>query len=350
VENAMSAEGELCTDVEEVRAQLSLLGDQVLCVLCTTSCFAPRQPDLLDKVAVLCKEFDVGHVVNNAYGLQCASICKLINRAARVGTVTAVVQSTDKNFLVPVGGAVVFSPSAAFVDLVSASYPGRASAAPILDLFITLLSMGEEGYRALLRERERLCGVVQAGLLEITAKHSLSLLPAPRNSISTALSLQSLLQGEASAPASASAEAEAAQAQVPDMGQPATVTFTTSALWTTSSPGRQVTFLGSMLFQRCVSGCRVVECKGEVKKVAGHDFCDWGAHKSLYPHSYLTVACAVGMTEEDAVLFLTRLDKSLLQFKKKGAARPATIPTIPTVALAPEAAEAAEAAEAPENA
>jgi O-phospho-L-seryl-tRNASec:L-selenocysteinyl-tRNA synthase len=89
VENAMSAEGELSTDVEAVRAQLQLLGEEVLCVLCTTSCFAPRQPDSIDNVAAMCREFGVGHVVNNAYGLQCKAICKLINRAARLGTLTA---------------------------------------------------------------------------------------------------------------------------------------------------------------------------------------------------------------------------------------------------------------------
>ena len=36
------------------------------------------------------------------------------------------------------------------------SYAGRASAAPCLDLFITLLSMGEEGWRRLLADREAL--------------------------------------------------------------------------------------------------------------------------------------------------------------------------------------------------
>lgn len=35
-----------------------------------------------------------------------------------VGRVDAVVQSTDKNFLVPVGGAVVCGPDAAFIEQV----------------------------------------------------------------------------------------------------------------------------------------------------------------------------------------------------------------------------------------
>jgi O-phospho-L-seryl-tRNASec:L-selenocysteinyl-tRNA synthase len=60
--------------------------------------------------------------------------------------VDAVVASTDKNFMVPVGGAVVTSGkgNTAVVDAVRRGYPGRASISPILDLLITLLSMGVE--------------------------------------------------------------------------------------------------------------------------------------------------------------------------------------------------------------
>ncbi len=39
---------------------------------------------------------------------------------------------------------------------VGKSYAGRASVAACLDLFITLLSMGEEGWRRLIAEREAL--------------------------------------------------------------------------------------------------------------------------------------------------------------------------------------------------
>lgn len=88
VENIM-VDGQMVTDVEAMRALLVQYGRLVLCVLCTTSCFAPRQPDSVDKVAVLCKEFDCGHVINNAYGLQCEHICKQINRAITLGRVDA---------------------------------------------------------------------------------------------------------------------------------------------------------------------------------------------------------------------------------------------------------------------
>ena len=61
--------------------------------------------DSLVEVAKMCAELDVGHVVNNAYGVQSRSLCALVTKAWRRGRVDGVVQSTDKNFLVPVGGA-----------------------------------------------------------------------------------------------------------------------------------------------------------------------------------------------------------------------------------------------------
>ncbi|RYG67495.1 O-phosphoseryl-tRNA(Sec) selenium transferase [archaeon] len=77
------------TNLVEIENILQSRSHEVLCVLSTTSCFAPRQPDLVDEIAKLCKQYEVGHVVNNAYGLQCARITKLLTRATRVGRVDA---------------------------------------------------------------------------------------------------------------------------------------------------------------------------------------------------------------------------------------------------------------------
>lgn len=46
-------------------------------------------------------------------------------QAARIGRVDAFVQSTDKNFMVPVGGAVVAGFDEKFIDTVSKTYPGE---------------------------------------------------------------------------------------------------------------------------------------------------------------------------------------------------------------------------------
>jgi O-phospho-L-seryl-tRNASec:L-selenocysteinyl-tRNA synthase len=47
--------------------------------------------------------------------------------------------------MVPVGGSIVYSYDKKLLKNVSEMYPGRASLSPILDLFITLLSLGKDG-------------------------------------------------------------------------------------------------------------------------------------------------------------------------------------------------------------
>jgi O-phosphoseryl-tRNA(Sec) selenium transferase, SepSecS len=95
---------EVGSDLEAMtRAIETYLPDNILAIITTTSCFAPRIPDQVDEVAKLAQKYNIHHVINNAYGLQCPHITKLINRACIVGRVDAIVCSTDKNFLVPVG-------------------------------------------------------------------------------------------------------------------------------------------------------------------------------------------------------------------------------------------------------
>jgi O-phospho-L-seryl-tRNASec:L-selenocysteinyl-tRNA synthase len=58
-------------------------------------------------VAKLCQQAGIAHIINNAYGVQSAALCSQVSSAWRKGRVDAVVQSTDKNFQVPVGGAII---------------------------------------------------------------------------------------------------------------------------------------------------------------------------------------------------------------------------------------------------
>lgn len=109
------------TDLEGLAAAIAEIGaDNVLAVISTTSCFAPRRPDDVKSVAKLCKDAQIPHVVNHAYGLQDAQTNKLLCSAgsfpyferridrthcecsfsATVGRVDCVISSTDKNFLV----------------------------------------------------------------------------------------------------------------------------------------------------------------------------------------------------------------------------------------------------------
>ena len=47
-------------------------------------------------------------MVNNAYGIWCSKIAHMIKEGYTKGECTVVVQSTDKNFMVPVGGSFIF--------------------------------------------------------------------------------------------------------------------------------------------------------------------------------------------------------------------------------------------------
>ena len=66
----------------------------------------------------------MAHLINNAYGLQSSKCTHLIQQAARVGRVDAFVQSTDKNFMVPVGGAIIAGFDKKFIEEIGKSYPG----------------------------------------------------------------------------------------------------------------------------------------------------------------------------------------------------------------------------------
>jgi O-phospho-L-seryl-tRNASec:L-selenocysteinyl-tRNA synthase len=62
---------ELRTNLDKIKELLSdpELRPKILCVQSTTSCFAPRAYDSVLEISQMCKEFGVGHIINNAYGL-----------------------------------------------------------------------------------------------------------------------------------------------------------------------------------------------------------------------------------------------------------------------------------------
>ncbi|GBG69064.1 hypothetical protein CBR_g3762 [Chara braunii] len=168
--------------------------DSILCVVSTTSCFAARAADRVQEIAIFCQEKGIPHVINNAYGVQSAAICKSISRAWRKGRVDGIVQSTDKNFLVPVGGAVVaaskMNPS--LVADVNEAYAGRASMTPLLDVLITLLSLGAKGWQRVLRDREEIYPYLRQKLQVFAQSQGERLLQTPDNAISLAITLSTL--------------------------------------------------------------------------------------------------------------------------------------------------------------
>lgn len=297
-----------------------------LCVLSTTSCFAPRQPDLVSMIAKICKFLSLPHLINNAYGLQSREITQEISRAARIGRVDGgksntilyifvfiyyyiflffiVIQSTDKNFLVPVGGSILasFKPYAynknsspkLLTNLVSQSYPGRASASSIIDLFITQLSLGQKGYLQLLSDREKNRQYFFESLKNLSEKYNLKIISSPLNTISYSLDLSSLEK----------------------------------------SSSKSISELGSMFFQRKVTGSRVVAVKKniisnnnltknnysyilgkEISKTS--DLSNWGSHHDNFPVSYLTVACSIGLRKDEIDEGFDRITKVIQQYLKK---------------------------------
>ncbi|RUS18840.1 soluble liver antigen/liver pancreas antigen, isoform CRA_d [Endogone sp. FLAS-F59071] len=135
-------------------------------------------------ISLMCANYSIPHLINNAYGLASPKCMNAISEAARQGRVDLYVQSTDKNFLVPVGGAVVAGPDKGLVEEVGRTYPGRASMSPILDMFITLLTLGADGYRVLLKKRKDLHTHLRQRLDEVATRLGTRVLNTPLNDIS----------------------------------------------------------------------------------------------------------------------------------------------------------------------
>lgn len=197
-----------------------------------------------------------------------------------------------------VGGAIVTSPSKKFIEAFAKLYPGRASMSPILDVFITLLSLGRDGLKGIRQRRKEIYPYLHGKLEELAAKHGERLLKTKHNTISIAITADRVvLPNEASATES-------------------------------SAKSHEATFLGSMLFKRCVSGTRVVLGRGRSSKTIGpHTFQGWGSHANDYPHSYMTAAAAVGVSTDEVDTFIKRLDTTMTEFHKKQtkAAAPSTV-------------------------
>ena len=269
VEQVIENEG-LRTDTEGIERLVEELGaDTVHSIVLTTSTFSPRTPDDIPTVSRLCKDKNIPLVVNNAYGLQCSKCCHLINEALRVGRVDLVVQSTDKNFCVPVGGSILFGPVA---DMANKIYPGRASIAPILDLLITLLEVGSKRWKELLKERKEMFAYM---ISEVEKIEGITVLSIPKNQISLTL--------------------------------------------TVDPPHILTEQIGSELFLRNVSGCRIFVRNDKLKQIdAGiAPLKNFGCHSSEpVVDRYINVACAIGCVKQDVDLFVSRL-RSLLSKHRK---------------------------------
>lgn len=227
--NTIRVGDELQTDIAEFRKQIETLGPtNIACIYSTTSCFAPRACDNLISLGQLAKEYDIPHIVNNAYGLQSTFLTHQIEQAHKVGRIDIFVASADKNFMVPVSGCILAGFDSTSIDAIADTYAGRASASPALNVFITLLSIGKQDYLRLVKDRKELFLYMKEQMTNLAEKHKEGVLLTKNNPISIALTLESVPNGKES-------------------------------------------LVGSMLFKRRVSGARVVP-KNDTKEICGYAF------------------------------------------------------------------------------
>ncbi|XP_037729886.1 O-phosphoseryl-tRNA(Sec) selenium transferase [Drosophila subpulchrella] len=266
----------LHTDINLFREKIERLGvESILCLYTTTSCFAPRNCDDIAEISKLSQQTQLPHLVNNAYGLQAKDIVRQLERANQMGRIDYFVQSSDKNLLVPVGGAIVASFNESLLHEVASSYAGRASGSQSLDVLMTLLSLGRNGFQSLIQQRAENFIYLRDNLQKFAESRGEVVIDSRYNSISLAITLGTLAVDEK----------------------------------------ESITQLGSMLHMRGVSGARVV-VPGQTKTIDGHEFVDFGSHRNELKVPYLTVAAALGITREEIDKFFDIFGKCWRQLSQ----------------------------------
>lgn len=248
--------------------------DNIVCILSTISSFAPKHPDNIIEIGSLCKKYGIPHILNNAYGIQCPPYLELIEKAYK-RRVDLFVSSTDKNFMVPVGGCIISGFDTKLVNEVGKMYPGRGSGTPSTDVFITLLNIGKKGYKKLLEERKNMFLYLNESLQKVATDFGEKILSVPGNCLSVALTLSQI----------------------------------------DSLDKSHLSEIGSMLFSKFVMGARLVT-PGDTKIIGGFEFKNWGSHTDEQFVPYLTASAAIGVQKSDIDTFIKHLRQVLTKFQK----------------------------------
>ena len=251
IEGILTEEG--CIESNIPLFQELIRGAQVAAVMSTSSCFAPRGCDELALISKVCAQHGIPHIVNNAYGLQSPLMRQEIQKGLRTGRVDAIVQSGDKNFMIPVSCAIVYTTSSSAISKVTAVYPGRASIAGITDLFCTIMFLGATGWYKLDRERIDNFQYLKMKLSE----RGIRFIECSKNDISLAI-----------VPQDDDSKKKLLHA-----------------------------------FAKGISGIRTVPVN-KTLVVSGTEFKGWQAHHQAYPLSYVNVAVAMGCSKQEIDLFL----------------------------------------------
>jgi O-phospho-L-seryl-tRNASec:L-selenocysteinyl-tRNA synthase len=219
-------------------------------VLSTTTFFPPRESDPIKVIARLCADHETPHIVNNAYGVQSQEIMAQLRAAIDAGRVDAVIQSSDKNFMTPVGGSIVVSPKPSVIEWTADTYAGRATAAPIIQTLSALLSLGLNRYHDLQKQQVENLALLKENLQAIATSHGQRILNV-KNPVAYAITMN----------------------------------------------GLNVQKIGARLYNARVTGPRAIE--------AGF----FGSCVDNYPHSYIVMNAALGARREDIETATTKLDK-----------------------------------------
>ncbi|AEF96814.1 O-phosphoseryl-tRNA(Sec) selenium transferase [Methanotorris igneus] len=123
------------------------------CVLSTLTFFPPRESDDIVEISKICEEFSIPHIINGAYAIQNNFYIDKLKKAFK-HRVDAVVSSSDKNLFTPIGGGIIYSRDREFLREVSLCYPGRACATPVVNILVSLLSLGMNKYLDLMKKQK----------------------------------------------------------------------------------------------------------------------------------------------------------------------------------------------------
>lgn len=211
------------------------------------------------------KKNELIHIINNAYGVQSSDILKIIRGAIDAGKVDAIIQSTDKCFLTPVGGAIIASPNSELIQTISKSYAGRASAAPAMHLLTSLLSMGKNGYLSKMKQQKENLFILQSELKNLAENLGEKLIDCG-NKVSCALTLSKFSQD-------------------------------------------QISKLGGFLYNLRVTGPRIIDLnKSEFGSCT---------NKTEIPFSYVVMNAAIGVEKKHILLAIQMLKKAFIQIQDK---------------------------------
>ncbi|MBA7518088.1 hypothetical protein ES705_10154 [subsurface metagenome] len=246
--------------IEDIEASLD---SDCFAIISLTSFFPPREHDNIKEISKFAKKNDLVHIIINAYGVQSPEWMKLIRVGIDAGKVDAIIQSTDKNVLTPVGGAIIASPSEEIITKISQAYAGRASAAPIVNFLISMLSLGIEGYQKLLRAQQQNRKLLENKLKGVAEKINEKILDV-FNPVAVAVSLNNLKK-------------------------------------------EQLFALGGALYNLRVTGPRVYNPEESV----------FGTCSTEYITPYIVMNAAIGASSEDIISAVERFEKAYDQITQK---------------------------------